>query len=256
MSPAAARSLALIAALLMATPAWADRNPEAEEAAAEATEVFDSYCSQTAMDDMTLAAGAVAEVSATWKKVSATLDSTKKVYLLYWRGVLAQCLDQEERALTDLNAFVAATEGSTLWAGLIKDAKTRVRRLEAAEVAGPANPGLAGGIVGGILAAGSGATAGLAGWQWSEALAAGEHVLSEPHKDDDLINLFIAGDTAQQLTWALAAGAGALGAAALASFIVSGAEKTKYSAARPTVQPVFAAVPTPDGVLLVVGGRW
>ena len=253
------RALAVAAFLVawgLGGPAQAESNPEAEAAAAAAAEVFDTHCSATALDDNTAAAGAVAAVSQTWELVSAALDSTDAIYLRYWRGVLAQCLSQEDRALGDLRQFVVEADGSTLWATLIAQAKKRILRLERAQAGGPANPGLGVGVLGAVFAVGSGACAGLAGWQWEVALATGAELEGSVHEREVVVALGLQGDQAAALSTGLAIGSGALGAASLVSFVLSAAEKARWTASRRLSTPVFAAVPTPDGLAVVVGGRF
>ena len=89
----------LLAALLAPAPAWADRDAEAEALARRASATVEEHCSNAAQSDVTLAAESVAHVSTVWAEVSKALEGSRKVYLLYWRGVLGQCLDQEEKAL-------------------------------------------------------------------------------------------------------------------------------------------------------------
>ena len=68
------------------------------------------------------------------------MESSRKVYLLYCRGVFGQCLYKEERALADLKEFLSARYGASMWASLIADAERRVRLLERkAGQSGPAH---------------------------------------------------------------------------------------------------------------------
>ena len=97
-----------------------------EAIALEAAQVIDEHCAAAAGGSATAAAASVAIVSDVWRRVSEELETSRKVYLLYWRGVLGQCLDQEERALADLTEFVDARRGSDLWTSLVDDAKRRI----------------------------------------------------------------------------------------------------------------------------------
>ena len=127
-------------------------NPAAEKLALESHQVLAEHCADTASDDMTVAAESVAVVSDVWARVSAELEASKKVYLLYWRGVLAQCLNQNERALIDLKKFIVERQDSTLWPDLVDDSKKRVKRLERKAEGPPRiSPGW---FLGGGLAAG------------------------------------------------------------------------------------------------------
>lgn len=166
--------LCLLLSLLVSTnSAFAtERDAKAEALALKAHFAVQEYCADAAADDVTLAAESVAAVSQVWARLSAYLETNRKVYLLYWRGVLGQCLDQEERALTDLKTFIAARSEAGMWENLLKDAERRVRRLET-KVSGPRSvsagpaPAL---VISGITVGGAaGILGGLAGWQWGVA---------------------------------------------------------------------------------------
>jgi hypothetical protein len=258
-----AASAALLALLLLlpglSPAAEAEGQPRSEEAeaiAAQAAELFDQHCSRTALSDTTVAAGAVADVSGIWRDVSDALDRTGMVYLLYWRGVLGQCMDQEERALDDLRAFVERAGGTSLWTQLVTDANKRVRRLERQMAGGPANPGLGAGIIGVVLSSGAGAAGGLAGWQWSVALETGAQILAEPHDDIALANLANQGDQAAGLTAGLGIGAGVLGTGAIVSFVVSAIQRFPPGGARAAPRTAVVIAPQPGGVAVSIGGEW
>jgi hypothetical protein len=76
--------------------------PDAGLLAQEAAAVVDEHCSDAAVAAGTQAARAVATVSDVLARVSEAHDATGQVWLLYWRGVLQQCIDREERAIEDL----------------------------------------------------------------------------------------------------------------------------------------------------------
>ena len=251
------RSMLTLCLLLLAAPAWAaERDEGAEAVAQEANRVRDELCSAGADEDTTLAAKSLAEVTTVWAQVSEELDRSRKVYLLYWRGVLGQCLSQEERAIDDLSAFVRSQEGRSLWESLVKDAQLRLQRLVAGIPAKPEpKPASAGGVVGAILAAGAGASGGLAAWQWSEAIVTADVLYGEPHTGTTLTDLGILGDQQQLVSRVLVGSAATLGGAALASFIIGGATAGR-SNGRAALSPALAVVPTPGGATFVFGGRW
>ena len=53
----------------------------------------------------TAALKSIATVGEVWARLSEQYEKSGESYLLYWRGVLAQCMDQEDRALCGLAAF-------------------------------------------------------------------------------------------------------------------------------------------------------
>lgn len=253
------RALLALLALLLASPASAagEATPvDAEAAAMEAEAAFDEFCSETALEETTRAIGAVATVGDAWRNVSAALDSTDAVFLYYWRGVLGQCMDQEERALSDLQVFLERTDGQSAWSDLRGRARKRVRRLELQMAGGPKNPGVGAGVAGAALAAGGGVCAGLAGWQWSVAVAAGQQLVQEPHESNALTELGLQGSQANSIKTGLVIGGAALGTGAVISWIVSGGQKARATASLGVRGPVFAVVPTPSGAAVALGGRW
>ncbi len=106
------------------------------EAALEAARVRDELCSDAAGSDTTLAANVHTEVSRVWSEVSGAFESSQQPFLLYWRGVLEQCLDQDERARDDLERFLLDSGDDPSYADLARDARRRLRRLAAAEQGG------------------------------------------------------------------------------------------------------------------------
>ncbi len=174
--------LLLLVAVAAPSVAWAERSPSSESLAAEAVRVHHEHCSDAAQDDVTIAAKSVAVVSDVWARVSTELESSRKGYLLYWRGVLGQCLDQEVKALADLRAFLDSGVDRSIYAQQLADARRRVKQLSRKLSGRSAHPGTAGFVAGGALA-GGGAIAGvLAAWQWGQAqnvaneLAIGVHI--------------------------------------------------------------------------------
>ncbi len=106
--------------------------------AVQANEVNLEYCPELYMQDVELAAKGYQRVAQAWEAVDAGYREVGSSSLLYWRGVLAQCLGQHELALEDLSSFVRWTEGvdDAELAAMVADAETRVRRLETAASAG------------------------------------------------------------------------------------------------------------------------
>ena len=251
------KSLLILCLSLLAVPASAAERDEAAEAVAlEANRVRDELCGAGADKNTTLAAKSLAEVTNVWAQVSEELDRSRKVYLLYWRGVLGQCLSQEERAIDDLSSFVRSQQGRSLWDSLVKDAQLRLQRLVADEPAkAEPEPPNGGAILGLVLSGGAGAAGGLAAWQWTEATTTASIMYFEPHSGQELLDLGALGDQEQLTSRVLVATAAALGGTALASMIIGGATSQR-SNLRTGLTPALAVVPTPDGATLVFGGRW
>ena len=247
----------LVAALLAAPPALAQEqefsaDPESEALAKEAHAVLLAQCAEAVGQDITRAAESVAVVSDVWARVSAQVESSHKVYLLYWRGVLAQCLDQEEKALKDLETFVKARKGSDSWAGLIIDAEKRIGRLNR-QATGPkeVNPGW---FVGGSLAAGSAvfSVAAVAAWQQGEQTATEEIYPNSPLGTAFDASLAKAGGQAR--TSAVMTGiAVGCGVGSIVVFVLTGIRSESAGTAQ--LQPPVL-VPTRTGAALTWEGRW
>jgi hypothetical protein len=243
--------------LLIAAPVHAaERDAAAEAAATEAHRVRDELCSDGALADTTTAAKSLAEVTEVWAAVSEQLDRSRKVYLLYWRGVLAQCLSQEDRAISDLTKFVDSQDGRSLWESLVADARLRLQRLRpSGSVERTRSAPDPGPILGVVLAGGAGATGGLAIWQWNEATNVANTLYLQPHTGQELLGYGAEGDQHQLISRILVGTSAALGGTALASLIIGGATsgRSTRSAALP---PTIAVLPTPDGATLVLAARW
>ncbi len=117
-----------VAALLaLASPGLA--GDPAVAAAVEADDVNQAYCADLYNKQVQRAASSTVAVAEAWSRVDRVYGETGASWLLFWRGVLAQCLGREEAAVDDLRAFVALDESSTLFPSLVKQARTRLRRL-------------------------------------------------------------------------------------------------------------------------------
>jgi len=101
-----------------------------ETLALAAARVQNEHCADAYGVDTTRALRSIATVGEVWAQVSEQYERSRETYLLYWRGVLAQCMDQEARGLDDLKGFVTRAGSSTLWIDLVKDANRRIRQLE------------------------------------------------------------------------------------------------------------------------------
>jgi hypothetical protein len=113
----------------LAAPAPALAQDPSMDAALHASEVNDSYCADLYSGKVDVAAGATVAVAEVWQQVSVVYEGTRAPYLLYWRGVLAQCLGRDDAAKADLEAFVRAPGGSSMFADMVRKANGRLRRL-------------------------------------------------------------------------------------------------------------------------------
>jgi len=231
-------------------------DPESEALAIEAHQILTDHCAEVEGEDTTLAAQSVTVVSEVWARISAQLEKSGKDYLLYWRGVLGQCLNQDERALEDLTSFVEGLKDSELWASLVLDADNRMRRLERS--AGQAGPtGDPQQVVGIILGASlSGAAIGSAigsGLRWQESQDMASLLYVQKTDFDDLQAQILEGNTIARSSHALAGLAIGCGLGAAASFVIAALAQDKGSVAS-FVPPLL--VPTRTGAVAVVRGQW
>jgi hypothetical protein len=233
----------LPAAALAQTPA---------DLALRAATIHDRWCSDVAAGQSTEAATAMVEVTPVLRDVSRVFDETNDASLLYWRGMLNQCLSQDERAIDDLEAFIAKVGEDEIYSSQVKEAKRRLRRLTGAPVKssnGPAPEGIA---VGASLLSTGGVLGGLSGWQnqvradaqaeydggmqpWAATAAALTDAQAASGASRGLLGGAIAGATA------------GIGALVVTLALTKGPAKT---AAVPLV------VPTEGGAVVGFGGRW
>ncbi len=99
------------------------------EAAELAFATHQSHCPDLAAGDTGVAAEALVEVGEVWAEVDRTYAMDPEPFLLYWRGVLAQCLGQETRAVDDLRGFYRTHRDDADLANLSKDARRRLALL-------------------------------------------------------------------------------------------------------------------------------
>lgn len=126
----AMRWFLLTALLGFLLPASALADPAAD-AAALAYGVHTEHCADVAAAaTSSRTAEQTAIVTDAWSNLISTYEQTGRTYLLYWRGLLAQCLGQEERAAQDLQLFVALEQYDQRFESLVKDARRRLRRMK------------------------------------------------------------------------------------------------------------------------------
>lgn len=230
--------------------------PDASQAALQASMVLEAHCADVAAGTATKSARALSAVSPALTQVSEAHDATGKAFLLYWRGRLNLCLDREDRATEDLEAFVAQVGDDATYRDQAKWA-TRLLRVIERRSKGRATiqtPGLA--AAGGALLGGAGALSGLSGWQWTvaqERLADFEDG-GEPWADAEVIRE--EGRAALTVQRVLVASAVASGVAGLTSFVLSTVASPSRKNAVATA-PAALLAPTDDGGwVLTLAGRF
>jgi hypothetical protein len=237
-------SLALLLALV---PTAALASPE--EVAEWAEEVHARYCGDAASDRATRAAEALARISPLLARVSRSYDESGALFLLYWRGLLYECVEQEERARADLEDFVQQAAEQPVYADLVRQARRRLGHslggATAPRSAPPPAPVLGASLVGASAALG-GAAGGLAAQAqraqglWDAGMrpfAETEQVGLDAVRMDTSARVLVAGCVVSSL----------VGAAVL---IGSGVRRGKPS-------PTALVLPLPEGGLaLSVGGTW
>ena len=244
--------------LLLTLPATAWAQGPAEEVAAKAQQAHDEHCADVASAGAESdAARATVEVGEVWAEVAEVYDATGATWLLYWRGLLAQCIGQEERAADALVEFIESdptTEGLTAMAN---DARKRLKRLRPDYE--PPKPqrlpptpeqrrhgGQVGaGVVLGLGAAGAGVGSGLGFVQLS---ATHTTLTTARHSTAEVEGLLDQGDAQLAAGIGLAVGAGVA--------VVASIGVLARAARRPKVEVAVLAAPMDGGVALGVGGRW
>jgi len=99
------------------------------DAAAQANEVNQVYCGDAYSADVSTAAISTKRVAETWSAVDDSYRVHQEPYLLFWRGVLAQCINRPDAAMSDLQEFVKWQEEDGGFADLVRQAKVRLKRL-------------------------------------------------------------------------------------------------------------------------------
>ena len=239
----------------------AKKAPSSEQLAIEAAQVQGEHCANAASRLDTSGARSISIVSDTWVRVSERYDQSGESYLLYWRGVLAQCMDKEDFALQDLENFISRSEGNALWATLIKDATRRTRQLSrktgrtttTTRSQAPAPSSAVLGVVLGASLAGASAGCGIAGadfWNQSQIKAEQIRELEQDQRQVlEATQQYQEGDSAWRTSSVLTVAAIGLGAGAMVSFLVTAGNGASATASIPP--PVL--IPTSTGAVLSWG---
>ncbi len=153
--------------------------------------------------------------------VSEAHDATGDAFLLFWRGRLNLCLDREDRAKEDLEAFVARVGDDPTYINQVQRSRQLLRVIERYREGGPAirTPGLA--AAGGALIGVAGAFGGLSGWQWTVVQARRADFEDGGEAWTDAVVLQEEGQAALRAQRVLLGSAVASGVAGLTSFVLS-----------------------------------
>jgi hypothetical protein len=108
----------------------ADREMRVALAAADANDANQTFCSDAYSTDVAQAAGATKQVLEAWSGVDQAYAETGESMLLYWRGVLAQCLGRPDTATEDLLEFTDDADPSGPYANMVEEAGRRLKRLD------------------------------------------------------------------------------------------------------------------------------
>lgn len=238
------------------TTVHAESGPEA--AARSAHEVLAEHCADVAAREANLVASSVVTVSAVWQEVGRQYEASSEPYLLYWRGVLAQCLGFDELATTDLGRFEEEEASSAAHAGLVQDARRRLRRLGTASRPTFPAPGAAqitvlsllgsGGVFAGVSAARGEALRALD----ADSLATAqdqvqrEDYLSRRDPIVEQTNLFAG----------LGIGCGVAALVTGVAAALSSSRRLTRGAAGPHLMPRLVVAPVDDGLALEGGLSW
>ena len=131
--------LAAFILCLVATPALAQdaAAPDPNAAALRASMVLEAHCADVAAGSATKSAQALSAVSPALTQVSEAHDATGEAFLLYWRGRLNLCLDREDRAKEDLEAFVAQAGDEPMYTDQLQQSSRLLRIIERRSKGGP-----------------------------------------------------------------------------------------------------------------------
>ena len=168
-------------------------------------------------------------------------------------------MDQEDRALADLQQFISRSEGNSLWAALIKDAQRRVRQLgfsSGGVQRGSADPArvrkVLGFVLGASLASGSAGSGIAAASLWSESQRKADSLRSMERQNMQAEYDYLQGELASRNSSILTVAAIGLGVGATVSLLVAASTGSAPSAS--IAPPVV--MPTETGAVLSWGATF
>jgi hypothetical protein len=128
----------ILASLLIAGVA---HGSEASDLALRAATANDQDCQQLHSADPTDRDALATSIRTVWRELDDALRNVPEPFLLYWRGVLSQCLGDRDEAKNDFEGFVNSAafldaiedDRAQRIDSMMQDAKKRLRRLERPE---------------------------------------------------------------------------------------------------------------------------
>lgn len=250
------RLLLTVLVLCLAGPAHAAKIPEQQWAAVRAAEVHGKHCADTNDDSIERAGSAIAAVGETYASLDGLPERTGATGLLYWRGLLAECLGFRSRATDDLLAFLEEHENDTTWVEPVRDAMRRLERMGVVLETGGASaprPGAVAGVIGGAsLGAGAGVLGALAGVRAQQRNDLEAIYYSGTVQSGEFASLDAQGIAAARDANGFLAGAVGLGVGAIATALIGGLIRPSRGST------TFALLPAFDGerATLWLAGRW
>ena len=250
--------VALVALVALGTgPALAGKIPEQQWAAVQAADTHAKYCGEGVDQTIESSGSAIAEVGKMWASLDGLPERTGATGLLYWRGLLAECLDRQDHAIADLTQFLEAHKHDTTWVEPVRDAIRRLQRMGVESEPSPtARP--AGRILGfslaGLMGAGSGVMGALAGVRSGHRQELETLYYSGSLRTDDFTTVDTQGQAATQDINGFAAGAVGLAAGAATAVLVSALAPNSGGGTLHRIAAI--GVPTPGGLWLGIGGHW
>ena len=131
------------ALLLLVGAGTARAQDTAADLSVRAAEVQADYCAEIYGGNVESAVAGYTEVAAIWGELKAAQEVDPQPVLLYWSGLMAQCLGQNERSIEDLAAFLKYVEAEEkagnrgLLRPMKRDAERRLVRMDVAVESDP-----------------------------------------------------------------------------------------------------------------------
>ncbi len=218
-----------------------------EEAALAADEAHAEYCRGVHAEDVSAAAALNERVSHVWGEVSRSYEAHGVDYLLYWRGVLGQCLGHEDRAVADLVAFHRAAQSDKDAAQMVSFARRRLKRLGVnLESRGSVNAGAVPAVAGGLVAGIGGVMHALT-YSQAQFTQDGD-VLRSGITESQYMTLVERQDAANKAGFGMLLGGSAAAVAGVVALVAEGAADRRVAVGR---RPRVAVVPTGTGLVVV-----
>lgn len=220
-------------------------------AAARAQAAHELACPDVAAGDQQAAPGSIRRAAEAWEEVSAAYAAEPQPFLLYWRGLLAECLSRPELASQDLAAFVQVADADSSLATMVAEARRRLDRMARADRRPRApDPPL---VAGAALAIGAGAAGLLALPQFVQVTSIEADLLGRSDRERAEIDSMLA-DGDAWLGGGIATVGAAVGLGVAAAIALGSAGRTSPKG-RP-VASVSWGMASGRGFALGLAGRW